>query len=96
MHQQSPQGVVVGPFLEVAWQAQRGPMVRCIGAAQVALRQHVQQPPGQTIAMDLKSLGLGEHKTIGPNGCQNAQLVEFALGIHAKHRHIAKAAPCIA
>ena len=96
VHQERTQRVAVGPFFERVRQAHRRAEVRCVGAAQVTLGQHVQKPPGQAVTVHLHPIGQRKHEAIGSHRGEHAQLSKFALCINPEHGNITKATACVA
>ena len=58
MGEQRPEDVGVAPMLGVGRQAEAGSMRRGIGAAEIALGPHVEQPPRQPVAVQGRAVGL--------------------------------------
>ena len=67
-----------------------------IGPPQKPLWPHVQQPPGQAIAVQSAAIGVQHHKTIRAHGHQHAQGLDGAASVNLENGHVSQAAPVVA
>ena len=86
MHQQRPDDLIVAPVLGVGRQAERSSIGRCVGPAKIALGPHVEQPPGQPVAMTGHAVGLHHHKSVRAHRDERAQLPNLPRITDPKNR----------
>jgi hypothetical protein len=96
MRHQRAQHVRIGPFGESRRQAERGRMALGIGAAEKALRAHVEQPPRQAVAVPGKAVLLTHDEAFGAHRNQAAQAVQRAIGRDAIDGNVCQPAPWVA
>ena len=95
MGEQRPDDVGVAPMLGVGRQAEAGSMRRGIGAAEIALGSHVEQPPRQPVAVQGRAVGLHHDEAFRADGDERAEGLDLPFVADAEDRrnHEARPAP---